>query len=404
MKKSLVLLLLLASYTLFFLGCNKKIGNEPVTINLWINEREAESGLQWIKEMEGSFFKANENIKIKIIYKEENALLEDFHTTALAGVSPDLLWTTSDNAIPFITSGLIQPVDSFANTSQFIEPVKMNGQTWTIPISSGNHLMLMINKKYVKNFPTTTDEFIETAKSLTKEDMYGLVYNMNDANWLAPWLGGFSGKMLAEDGVIPTLNTTAMVNTLTFLKGLKFTHTVVPAEVDYATAGRLFKEGKAAMLINGDWSIGKYREALGDNLKIGRLPKVSATGKWPAPYISGVCFLIPVNLPKEKEEAVKAFIAYVTSEKQQLAQLDKTYRLPGLKAALSSPAITSDTLLIGSVAQMEAGIPLPAGLHAGAIWDAINPELSALMAGTETPEEAAKKMQEATINNIRNQK
>jgi len=403
MKKSLVFLLLLVSFSFIFFGCNRGVENGPITINLWINEKEAESGLQWIEKMEADFLTAN-NIKVDITYKETKALVEDFQTTALAGVSPDLLWTISGDAVPFITDGLLQPIDTFTDSSQFIEPIELNGKTWAIPVSSGNHLMLMVNKKHVGSFPTTTDELIDTAISLTKGDMYGLAFNLNDATWLAPWLGGFGGRMLAGDGVTPTLNTAAMVNTLKFLKDLKFAHTVVPAEADYATADTLFIEGKAAMIINGEWSIGRYREILGDDLMIGRLPKISATGKWPAPFISGVYFMIPAELPKEKETAVKAFIAYVTSEGQQSVQLDNMFRLPGLKTAYSNPVIASDALLKGSIAQMEVGTPMPAGLEMSAVWNAINLELPVVMAGSETPEEAAKKMQDAAIKGIANQR
>ena len=404
MKKLLVALLVLATVASTFIGCKKAEPAGPVTVSLWTKEGEAEGALQWVKAMAEDFSAANENITVEVLNKETEALREDFQTAALAGTSPDLLWTVSDHAGPFTTAGLIQPVDNFADMTKYVESVVMNGDTWAVPISSGNHLMLMVNKKYVSSFPATTDEFLDVAKSLTKDDMYGLAYNLGEAFWLAPWLGGFGGKVFAEDGVTPTLDTPAMVNTLTFLSELKSKHGVVPTEADYAVADTLFKEGKAAMLINGDWSIGGYKEALGDDLMIGRLPKVSATGNWPAPYTAGAYFMIPADLPTEKEAAVKAFIAYVTSEEQQAVQLDKMSRLPGLKAALSNPAITSDALLKGSVAQMEVGTPMPTVLEMRAVWDAINPELSAVMAGSETPEEAAKKMQEAAVNGIANQK
>jgi arabinogalactan oligomer/maltooligosaccharide transport system substrate-binding protein len=404
MRKSFISLLLLASFTLFFLGCSKAVNKRPVTIYLWINEREADNGHQWIKEMETDFLTDNENIRIEVINKESKDLLEEFRTAALAGVPPDLLWTTSDYAIPFISAGLIQPVDAFINISQFIEPVNMYGQNWAIPISSGNHLMLMINKKYISNVPGNTDDFITAAKTNTKDDMFGLVYNLNEALWLAPWLGGFGGKVFADDGVTPTLDTPAMVNTLTFLKDLKFKHAVVPAEADYSIADTLFREGKAAMLINGDWSINRYKEALGENLMIGRLPRVSSTGKWPAPYTSGAYFMIPVDLSKEKVEAVKSFIAYVTSEEQQAVQLNRMYKLPGLKTALSNPLLTSDPLLKGSVAQMEVGTPTPIGLEIGTVMNAINSELTAVMNGTETPAEAANIMQETAEKGINKQK
>ena len=66
-----------------------------------------------------------------------------------------------------------------------------------------------------------------------------------------PFLGGFGGRVFAEDGVTPTLDTEAMVNALTFMHDLKYDLGVMPAEADYNVADGLFKQGDAAMIVNG---------------------------------------------------------------------------------------------------------------------------------------------------------
>jgi len=404
MKKVGIALLVVLAFSSLFVGCKKEEPAGPVTLALWTKEGEADGALQWVEALAADFSAQHENITIEVLNKEVEAMREDFQTAALAGTAPDLLWTVSDHAGPFTTAGLIQPVDNFVDTSKYVESVIMNGSTWAVPIASGNHLMLMANKQFLSKLPETTDEFIELAKSLTKGDIYGLAYNLGEAFWLAPWLGGFGGSVFAEDGVTPTLDSDAMLNTLMFMRSLKFDHKVTPSESDYAVADTLFKEGKAAMIINGDWSIGGYKETLGENLIVGRLPKVSATGKYPAPYTAGVYFMIPADLPAEKEEAVKLFIEFVTTEENQTDMLNTLSRLPGLKSALSNPTIESDPIMKGSVAQMEVGTPQPTVVEMRAVWDAINPELSAVMAGSETPEKAVKKMQEAAVNGIENLK
>ena len=42
--------------------------------------------------------------------------------------------------------------------------------------------------------------------------------------------------------------------------------------------------GNAAMIINGDWSWGDYNGVV--DFGIARIPKVSATNKWPSPLVS----------------------------------------------------------------------------------------------------------------------
>lgn len=377
---------------------------EEVTLSLWTKEGEADGVFQWVEKLASEYTAMNPNVTIEVLNKEVETLREDFQTASLAGSAPDLLWTVSDHAGPFVVADLIRPVDNMFDMSKYVESVVMKGNTYAVPISSGNHLMLIYNKDFIAEAPATSDEMIEVAKANTSGDNYGLVYNLGEAFWLAPWLGGFEGKVFADDGVTPTLNTPEMVNTLTFLSDLRDVHKVTPVEADYNGADTLFKEGKAAMIINGDWSLGAYKEVLGDKMGVAPLPKVSSTGKYPAPYTAGVYFMVPKDLASEKEAAVKGFIEYVMSEKVQSEMINDFARLPGLLSALDDPAITSDPVLLGSAKQMSYGTPQPNVLEMRAVWDAINPELSLVMSGAQTPAAAAANMQQAAEAGIVNQK
>ncbi len=45
-----------------------------------------------------------------------------------------------------------------------LEPVALNGQHWGIPLSYGNNLMLLYNKKLVDHAPADTAEMIKMAQ------------------------------------------------------------------------------------------------------------------------------------------------------------------------------------------------------------------------------------------------
>ncbi len=49
-----------------------------------------------------------------------------------------------------------------------------------------------------------------------------------------------------------------MKGALQFMYDLKYTDKVMPAEADYNVADGLFKDGKAAMIVNGDWAMADY--------------------------------------------------------------------------------------------------------------------------------------------------
>jgi len=398
MIKKLLCLLLLASVFMFALtGCKKgvEVPTEELTISLWTQEGESDNAFQAVQQLATDFTALYPNITFDVVQKDTETLREDFQTASLAGSAPDLLWTVNDHAGPFVTAGIIQPVDDYFDMDLYVPSVVMNGKTWGVPISSGNHLMLLFNKDLIAAAPADTDEMIAKAKELTTGDQYGLSYNMTEPFWLVPWLGGFGGAVFAEDGVTPTLNTEAMVNTLQFLYDLKFTDKIVPESADYDVTDTLFKEGKVAMIINGDWSLGGYSEVLGDKLGAAPLPKIVATGEYPKAYTSGKYFMLPKDLAGAKLNAVIKFIEFVTSEENELKQLENLKRLPALKALLSNEAITSDPILAGSAADMSYGVPMPSVVEMRCNWDAMKPEMTAVLADQKTPADAAAAMQAA---------
>ncbi|MFN8459262.1 MAG: extracellular solute-binding protein [Anaerolineae bacterium] len=376
-----------------------------VKITMWTKEGQADGGLQFNEALVKAYNEANPNVTVELVKKKDpEELREDFQTAALAGSSPDLLWTVNDHAGPFTAAELLQPVDDLFDLSQFVpgalEAVKLDGKTWGIPISSGNHLMLLYNKDLIAEAPADTDALIAKGKEIAGKTT-PLVFNQTEAFWLVPWLGGFKGKVFADDGKTPTLNTPEMAATLKFLHDIKFTDKIIPSEGDYDSSDTLFKEGKAAMIINGDWSLGAYADALKDKLGVARIPQVSATGEWPKPYTAGVYFMIAANLDEAKLEAIKGFITFVTSKDNQLKQVKELKRLPALKAALDDPSISSDPILKASSEQMAVGTGMPAVLEMRCNWDAMKPELQAVLADTKSPEDAAKAMQEAAENCIK---
>lgn len=408
MKKAILFILTVLMSFQFLSASNNseaKGSDEMVTIEMWTKEGDVDGSLQWTKDLIADFMVANPKITVELVKKEDvETLREDFQTASLAGYIPDLLWTVSDHAGPFLTADLIQSVDKFVDLSKFVETVTTSEGSWAIPMSSGNHLMLIYNKSMIKNPPKTTDELISMGLELTGDGQYGLVYNQTEPFWFVPWLGGFGGKVFAADGVTPTLDTPEMVSALKFVASLKNEHGIVPQEADYNGADTLFKEGKAAMIINGDWSLGGYEEILGDDLGVTRIPMVSSTKSWPAPYTAGIYFMIPKDIDDAKAAAAGKLVEFFTSKEIQTRQVDEFNRLPGLLAAYDAPKLQESEILKGSAYQLEVGTPMPTVLEMRAVWDAIKPEFAQVLAGNVTAEEAAKLMQEAAVAGIAAQK
>jgi arabinogalactan oligomer/maltooligosaccharide transport system substrate-binding protein len=346
-------------------------------LTLWTQEGEAENAFQWVQTLAEEFGAAND-VEIAVVNKQTETLREDFLTSSLAGASPEILWTVADHIGPFNAAGLIAPLDDVIDTGQFVPAalaaVQADGQTWGVPMSFGNHLMLYWNKDIVPEGPANSDELVSIAQAHTDAagGEYGLVFNQTESFWLVPFLGGFGGRVFADDGVTPTLDTEAMVGALTFMHDLKYADGVMPAEADYNVADGLFTQGDAAMIVNGDWALGVYADTFGDSLGIGPIPEIVG-GTWPAPYTAGKFLMASADAMADPDTAaiVAAFMEFASNKANQLRQVELLRRLPGNAAAMEDPLVADDPFLGGSAAAVVKGIPQPTNLEMRCVFDSM---------------------------------
>ncbi|MCC6550386.1 MAG: extracellular solute-binding protein, partial [Ignavibacteriaceae bacterium] len=261
-------------------------------------------------------------------------------------------------------------------------------------------------KALVKTPPTTDKELIELGKKLTidkngdgRPDQYGLVWNYTEPYFFVPFLTGFNGWVV-DSTRKPTLNTPEMVKGLNFIKELRDVHKIIPNEADYNVADALFKEGRAGMIINGDWSWSSYGNA-GIDYGISPLPIITATGKHCAPMISPKGYSININVNDTKLETIKAFLEYIMSPEQQLETALKTKTFPTRKELYDDARLITDSIVINSRRQIELGVALPIFTEMRAIWDAMRPPYQAVLGGTITAEKAAQQMQKDAEIKIR---
>jgi arabinogalactan oligomer/maltooligosaccharide transport system substrate-binding protein len=355
---------------------------QGASFELWTKEGEADGSLQWVQKLADDYMAANPDVSIEVIQKEvggSESLRQDFQIQSFAGNPPALLWTVGDHLGPFTAAELLLPLDGLIDAESY-DPAALaamktaDGTTYGVPINVGNHLMLYYNKDMVAECPADSDALIEVAIANTDADagVFGMAYRQDESFWLVPILGGYGGVVFAEDGVTPTLNTEAMVNALTFMNELEFVHAVMPVEADYQIADDLFKQGKAAMTINGDWTLGSYSEL---DFEVGVCPIPPFVGGGPArPYTAGNFFMISDSVAEDDalQAAVLDFVAFATNEENQLIQLADLKRLPSNAVALTDPSIVDDPLLAGSAEAVKTGTLQPTNLEMRCVFDAMN--------------------------------
>jgi len=362
---------------------------------LWENFDSAQE--EWLKEETAAFQKANPSITIEILhYASGNELIE-----RVGGEEAEFDLAIGHAALveSLQAEGLIRPVgdifkegffDRFAQPS--LDGVSRGDQAWGVPFSAGLHLLLYYNRELVEEPPQDTATMIAMAQELTDGERHGLAMNYRDPLWLVPWLSGFGGWLVDEEGQ-PTLDTAAMVEALRFLHELKFEYEVLPPEADYDLADKLFREGKAAMLINGHWALAGYREMEDLEWGVALLPTVTETGLAPSPLVMGHYFVIGSDVSGQELETARALVEYITASQRQLEWIRQFDTLPTNKEALNDESVHSDPLWQVSVAQMLAGRGTTLGSNPTMLLEAMREPLKAVMADQMTLTEAARQMQ-----------
>jgi arabinogalactan oligomer/maltooligosaccharide transport system substrate-binding protein len=380
---------------------------QSVELTFW--EHEFEEVQKALDNVIADYQKANPNVKIKRSHYKTEDLRTQFQTAAMGGGGADVVLAPNDFAGPFSIMQIIQPIQKWGNLSRFggsvVDAVSdKNGDVWGLPVSRGNHLLLLVNKKLVPKTPATIEELVATAKSLSKPDkgQYGFAYNLNEPFWFVAFLGAYGQAPLVK--AQPNLDGKGMIDALTLVHDLKFKDKIVPPDCDYNCAETLFVEGKVGMIINGDWSVQKYKDALGKDLEISALPKSAATGKFMAPMISGKYLFFNAKLKAAKLEEAKKFAEYLVSKPVQEKMTKETQRLPAIKELDGSAVIAGDPTLKSLDQAMVNGQPMPMEVEMRAIWDAMRPQLQAVMANRAQPKEAAALMQKDAVTKIKEMK
>lgn len=352
-------------------------------------------------------------IKVQELFKETETLRSAYVVGAMAGQGPDLVYGPSDPVGIYEATKSIRPLEDllapeYLSGFDSISLLRYQGHLYQIADKIGNHLALVYNKKYVQKPPQTDLELIDLCKSIQarygyvagRPNVYGITWNYIEPFFFIPFYTGFGGWVFAPDGVTPTLDTKAMVDALNFVRRLRDVEKIVPYEADYEIADALFKDGKAAMLINGDWSWAGYAQK-GIDIGIAPLPKITATGLWCAPMTSPKGYSLNANLNTDKIPMVVELLKYLLSEGCQLETVKALNTAPTLKVLYHHPDILANEILQNSLLQIARGKSMPVVPEMRAVWDAMRPSYQAVMGSARTPEQAAKDMQAQALRKIR---
>src|SRR6185503_14965061 len=124
------------------------------------------------------------------------------------GNGPDLFIFADDRIGAWAESHTIEPIEFWVDDARAdrFSPAAMhaltyNGSLWGLPLATKS-LVLFVRTDLVKTPPRTTDDLIALAPAMREKLGSALAYANADLYGHAPWLHGFGGKVINDDGTL----------------------------------------------------------------------------------------------------------------------------------------------------------------------------------------------------------
>ena len=382
-------------------GCSSAGADGPAVVRVWHLKDSAERAL--LQEHADRFNAAQDSIRLEVLYKEPEELRNHYIFGAIGRRGPDLIYGPADNAGIFGLTEVVMPLQDVL-PADFLAGfedeglLKWEDDVILVADQVGNHLAFVYNKALMPEPPRTMDELVEMAQALTvdedgdgKPERYGLTWNYTEPFFFVPFLTAEGGWVISDDNT-PTLDNAATVRAAQFVLDLRDKYKVIPRESDYNVAETLFKEGRAAAIINGSWAWAGYGDA-GVDYGIARIPYNTEAGHWAAPMKSARGYSVNAGVKPDKLPAVLAVLQYLTGDTVQREMAERLSTAPVRTAVLASGVVEANPILQKSLEQIEVAIPMPAAPQLRQIWDGMRGPYQLVMNGSVTAEEGARLMQ-----------
>ncbi|MBN1582933.1 MAG: extracellular solute-binding protein, partial [Anaerolineae bacterium] len=372
--------------------------NTPVPaakqVNLTIYVNWVNDDLDVLESMIDDYRDLHPNMTFDLITTFEKDLIE---TVLAAGEADLLLWSGLD--IPrWAENGSIISLSQYADEDwvreQYInaaaETVLHEGEVYGLPVRAATMAMIY-NRALISNedMPTTTDDLLEQASAWTETDAY-FVYEPKIYFFSAGWFHGGEAWIMNRE-CVPNLDVPDGVAAAALIAAFR---ELMPANVDYGLADGMFRGGAAPITLNGPWAL-TVIEKDGIDYGVAPMPKISATGHDPAPYVDPAVWMVTARAKqRDATEMAWDLIQFLTNAESQRTLAQQRNMIPTVRAAAEPGWFGDRENIAAFYTQAERGVPMPPSSCGTSMWTETNAMLQAIWDGAD-PADAVSDAQKA---------
>ncbi|MED5053505.1 extracellular solute-binding protein [Anoxybacillus rupiensis] len=380
-------------------------GKVEVTLAGWGGNPTEQKLLQQTLD---EFEKTHPNIKVKYEVISDQ-YMDVIKTRLVGGEGPDVFYLDAFEAPALIETGVLEPLDSYVTNdfdiNDFEKPLLdafkgKDGKIYGFP-KGYSTLALFYNKKMLDEagveVPQTWDELREAAKKLTKgKDLYGfgVMPELARLYYLAESKGGKvvtdNKASFADSKVVEALQPIVDMH-------LKDRSTAEPKEVGASSGSEMFGQGKAAMVIEGNWAIPFLDETF-PNLEYGTAEVPTLDGK-KATMAYTVAYVM--NKDAKNKEAAWELLSFLTGKEGMKIWTSKGLELPSRKSVAAELGFDKDPLRAPIVAGASYATVWQNGTNLPIIMNNFNNQFVSAFLGDRSLKEALKEAQETANKEIK---
>lgn len=350
---------------------------------VWINGDKGYDGLQAVGD------RFAEELGIEVIVEHPEAVTDKFQQAAATGDGPDIFIWAHDRFGEWAAAGLIAPVEPSAGLREAIfdfawDAVTFDGRTWGYPIAV-EAVGLIYNRDLV---PTPPDSFEEIADLELPEGVQPILWDYNNAYFTFPMLmanGGFAFEKNAEgsyDANVTGVNNEGARKGAAMLRQL-IDEGVMPSGVDYGVMDAAINKGEVAMVINGPWAWANL-ETSGIDFGVAPIPSVAGQ---PSKSFVGV-LAANINAASPNKDLAAEFIENYLLTDAGLKAVNDDVPLGAVADKSFAETLAGDEHVAATLANAQAGVPMPSTPAMGRFWAAMGPALTNITNQTQSVEEA----------------
>jgi len=301
------------------------------------------------------------------------------------GNGPDLFIFAHDRIGDWADAGVIEPIEFWVDdarverfSDETVAAMAYRDSLWGLPLAV-KALALYYRTDLVATPPATTDELIALAPKMRDAGGFALAYANVDLYGHAPWLHGYGGRVIDDQGKL-AIATPEAAQAMRFAREL-VAKGVVPADAQGPRVASLFNDGRAATAMSGPWFVADI--ASGVPWKVAPLPIVSATGKPAAPFL-GVEGILMSARARDKDAAF-AVLDGLTANAAAIERAKTARQVVANPCAYDDPDVARDAVLRAFRDQLAHTVPMPKGAAMRAVWTPYRTALGEVLAGRGEP-------------------